>query len=164
MTEKIETIMKNAEVGYTPGVDPVPDFTPKHAYATAPEVPTTSTTDFEAVIKELSMSTTALEKVSALKKLESIATGKQKDLIGATNREFKNLQTNNPKKKQFVVNGCVFKSYTKPAAYDWPDKVLRKEAELKQAKAAAKEDGTAILKQVSPDIETDKSFSVSVMP
>ena len=163
MTENVKEIMKQAEVGYTPGVTTPAPVTPQ-PYAVTPEVPTTSTVAFDSALRELTMATTAMEKVSALKKLEALSADKQKELIGPANREFKNLQTNNPKKKQFVVNGCIFKSYTKPASYAYPEEILQKEAELKQDKAAARKDGTATVKKAAPDIETDKSFSVSVMP
>jgi hypothetical protein len=165
MTENMETIMKKAEVGYTPGVGSTkPSVTPISNTIVPPPAPTAGTGELEQLVRELATATSAMDKTAALKRLETLATGQQKALVGQTNREFKTMQTNNPGKKQFTVNGCIFKSYTQRADYTYPDSVRALEQTVKDAKKAARDSGAALKKEASVDIDTDKCFSVSVVP
>jgi len=150
-------------VGYNPETSPQP-APPVEYTEPSPPMPATSLTDFTEALKELQYATTAMEKTSALKKLSHTAESKMTDIVGQTNREFRSLQAGNPDKKQFAVNGCIFRGYTRPATYKYSEEIQAKDAEVKLMKAAAKKDGSAVITKVAADIDKDKTFGLSVVP
>jgi hypothetical protein len=60
-------------------------------------------------------------------------------------------------------HGAMFKPYSRPAQYEWPQPVLDAERALADARERAKADGTAKVVERAFDFESDRMFSVQVL-
>lgn len=76
------------------------------------------------------------------------------------NEQFAAMAAPERRKEHF---GAMFKPYTKPAQYEWPQQVQDAEKALNAAKALAKADGTAKVAERAFDFESDRMFSVQVL-
>ena len=76
------------------------------------------------------------------------------------NEQFAAMPAPERKKEHY---GAMFKPYSKPAQYEWPQPVVDAEQALAAAKALAKADGTAKVVERTFDFEADRMFSVQAL-
>ena len=105
----------------------------------------------------------ALEAVVATKRLQTLCDVVKDINKCEANKEYRRVTANidMEKSKKVKFYDAELKGYTKPASYEWPENVTDLEKELKDAKEAAKKDGTAVEQPYTPDITKDTIFSVS---
>jgi hypothetical protein len=98
---------------------------------------------------------------AAAAKIEDELAELRKANLKLANEQFLAMSPADRKKRHY---GVLFKQYTAPAQYEWPQAVVEAEAKLKDAKALAKADKSA--KQIKPpelDLAVDRTFSVQVL-
>lgn len=105
-----------------------------------------------------------LKYLAGLRLVGQLLEDEEKLYIGEANQEYAALK---PPKGVLVITEptiftATFKSYGGKAVYDYPADIVKMELALKQAKEAARADGTAKLVSAPRDTNVNSAFSISV--
>lgn len=174
MTNPMDDILKKAERNYEPaGAKTTPVETTTHEPPAAAKklndadmstAPLSAVLDLKVVTRVSNLlkgAKTPLDLMVAIKAVNTALDEVAKDNLYAANLQWKKLRVSDVTKNEFSVYGGVVKAYVKPGTYTYDKVIIDKEAEVKQLKAAAKKNKTAVYVPAVINEKKDKLFAVS---